>query len=235
MRIRKTFTPLEKVHPVRENSSNGVKERNSLTGFTLIGVLITVVILAILVTIGSPLYLKAVENARAKVCATNLRVLKAAVESYGVEEGVLPASLSMLRPKDMKKAWAKVFQKENPWLIKLAYFLVDFDKRGLAYATTTSLSRFAALDAKTLTCPDDKNGLPSYGINSRLAGKKWHDYLSLAKNTWVIGDCDSDCCGESDLRARHFHYTLKGKKHFYQVVRKNNKLIRKDEDSGDND
>jgi len=192
--------------------------------FTLTGVLIAVVILAILVTIGFPLYLNAVENARAKVCATNLEVLKAAVETYGVQEGALPGSLSMLRPVDIKKAWAKVFQKENPWLIKLAYFLVDFDKRGLAYARNVSFRRFVAADSRVFECPDDKNGPPSYGINSAIANLSWRDYERLSSSIWIIADCDHEVC-KTPVR-RHFSHTRYGKKWFYQFVKKNGKLGR---------
>jgi len=51
MKYKKSFTPLEKVHPVRNNGhlrypvSNGIRERSSLTGFTLVEIIIVTVIL----------------------------------------------------------------------------------------------------------------------------------------------------------------------------------------------
>lgn len=44
------FTPLEKVHPVRRVFTNGIREPNSLTGFTLVEVIVSLLILAIAVT-----------------------------------------------------------------------------------------------------------------------------------------------------------------------------------------
>ena len=197
----------------------------SKKSLTLLNLLIAIVVLAILTTIASPLYLNAVENAKAKVCATNLKTLKMAVEAYGLENSALPGSLSQLRPKDIKKAWAKVFKEENPFIIKLAYFLVDFDKKGLAYAKNSSFRRFVQGSSKTFMCPDDTNGFPSYGINTNIANMSWKDYEKISDITWVVADCDSAVC--SVPVKRHKKYKMfKVDEVYSQAAEKNNQVIK---------
>lgn len=97
-----------------------------------------VLIVFVLATISIPMYKNTVENAKAKVCETNLKMLQAAVEVYGLENNVLPGSLTQLQDRHIRRAWAQIFRGENKFLLKCAYFLVDFDARGLAYAQEAS-------------------------------------------------------------------------------------------------
>ncbi len=56
-----------------------MKKRNA---FTLIEILIVALIIGMLVTIAVPNFVRARENARAKTCAQNLRVIEVAKDQY---------------------------------------------------------------------------------------------------------------------------------------------------------
>ena len=157
--------------------------------FTLSEIVIIIVVIAILATIAIPLYTNAVEKAKAKACETNLRVLLGAVENYALEQDRLPGSLSELRNDDIKKAWADILKKEGAWKIKLAYFLADLDKRGLAYARESWLYRYLGT-AQYLMCSANTAGGVSYGINSAVANMSLRDYKN-SSNLLVIADADA--------------------------------------------
>jgi len=82
------FTPLEKAtdfNPVRNKLSNGVREQSSLTGFTLIELVIVVIIIGILAAIALPRYGKTVENSRVAEATSILGTIRAAQMRYVAE------------------------------------------------------------------------------------------------------------------------------------------------------
>jgi type II secretory pathway pseudopilin PulG len=57
--------------------------------FTLVDIVISLIILGILATLGLPLYNNAIENAKAKACEMNLKVLLGALEAYSLEREII--------------------------------------------------------------------------------------------------------------------------------------------------
>jgi len=178
--------------------------------FTLIEILIVVIIAGILVTLGIPVYNNMIENANAKVCKTNLGVLLGALDAYGLENDQLPGSLGQLKNEHLQKGWAKVFEKENIWSLKLAYAIVDFNKRGLAYAQGAWVDRYLG-DLKYFRCPSDNTPPPdgySYGLEQSLAAMPYADYKALPEDTLVVADSDtSTFVGATE---RHRKYSVAG-------------------------
>jgi len=81
-----SFTPLEKVHPVRKILSNGVKERSSLMGFTLVELIIVIIIIGILSFLGMPMYIRAMEGSRNKEAKSQLSLIAEAERMHWLEE-----------------------------------------------------------------------------------------------------------------------------------------------------
>ena len=124
-------------------------------GFTLVEILVIILVVGILATFAFAGYHNLINNSKAEVCKTNLITLLTAVDTYGFENNQIPLTLSQLKKEHLEKAWAKVLQKKNPWKIKLAYFLVDLETKGLAYAQTSILERYTG-GTKYLICPADE-------------------------------------------------------------------------------
>jgi len=188
--------------------------------FTLVEIIIAIIILGVLATIAYPLYQNTIENAKVKVCETNLKAIEAAIEIYGLENDEMPGSISKLRPEHLRKAWAKVLKEENPWIIKFSYLIIDLEKGGFAYAQDNFFQRYLGGEIKLITCPKDKTppqeiagaifGV-SYGINERIAGKSYSVFKNLAHNTIIVADCESKTFRiEKDLAKRHKRFTIKG-------------------------
>jgi prepilin-type N-terminal cleavage/methylation domain-containing protein len=179
--------------------------------FTLVEILIAVIILGIILTFAVPTYYNILEKAKSKVCEQNLNVLAEAVEIYALENDSLPASLSQLRQDHLDKAWAKILDKDS-LKIKLAYYLVDLDKKGLAYAQTAWVERYVG-KIKHLSCPSDQSPPPvgfSYGINGNLAGLSYNEYKVMSDMD-LVADCEQDVFyGEGDLTKRHREVSILG-------------------------
>jgi|GEM_PF-1227409 len=162
--------------------------------FTLLELMVVIMILGIVVTIGIPMTRNSIESAKAKVCTTNLIVLQAAIEAYAVENDILPATLSRLQASHYEKAWAQVLRKENPLLIKVAYFIVDFDICKLAYAEPAFI-KYMGGNRNYLRCPSDHTGHSvSYGINRLFEteeNRRFKNYRQL-KNSGALAFCIAD-------------------------------------------
>lgn len=201
-------------------------------GFTLIEIIITVIILGVIVTFAIPGYRNLVENSKAKVCELNLKVLLGAVDAYAVENDVLPASLGGLSNEHLNRAWAKVFEAENSWRIKLTYFFVDFNQRGLAYAQSAWLERYVG-DIKYFTCPADTTPPPegySYGINSSLINMTFSQYRSLpSATTVVVADSNESTFTASSVDKRHKKWTITGIIQYAQEVKKDEAIVKNEE------
>jgi len=191
---------------------------------TLSEIVIVVVMIGILVTIGIPLYNNTVENAKAKACELNLKTILGAVEAQTLEHNSFPASLSSISDKNFQKAWAKVLKEEGAFKVKFIYFLVNFDKNGLAYAKNAEpwIHKFIA-ESDVLQCPSAHGGI-SYGINSSLAGKTFEEYNAESGEVIVVGDCDSNVfVGDGQLAGRHKEYRILGSTNYAVTLTKNHK------------
>lgn len=179
---------------------------------TLLELSMAVVIIFVLATLGIPMYRNIVENAKAKVCETNLKMLQAAVEAYGLENNVLPGTLTQLRDSHIQRAWAHILKKENRIVLQLAYMLVDFDRQDVVFAQGQPhfLAKYMSGDLQYVTCPADKTPPPSghsYGLNKELASISYREYKRIKNSDValvVIGDSEEPLFdSESSLSERH--------------------------------
>lgn len=182
---------------------------------TLSELMMAVLIIGILASVSVPIVRSTIDKSKAKVCETNLRMLRAAIEVYGLENDVLPASLSQLNTEQFKKAWARVLKEDNLLLIKLAYFIMDLQDQGMAYAQTAFVDRYLSGDTKYLRCPEDKrtasagSPLVSYGLNEVFtSGTVTFDQYRMAQEGsgcyLILADSDSRAVNETtQVAARH--------------------------------
>jgi competence protein ComGC len=200
--------------------------------FTMLELAVIVVIVGILVTLGFPLYNKLIEDSKAKVCETNLKALGLALEAYGMDNDKMPSVLSQLPQEYIKKAYALILKEpKDAWKTKLAYFILNLQERGLAYAAFLK-DDLAKGDMSLITCPKDKTppaaGGVSYGINAALAGKSYQYYLqNIADTTLLIGDCENSTFSKPDeLVERHNYYSFGGGT-YSQTITKEKKIIQR--------
>ncbi len=178
--------------------------------FTLTEIVIVVIVIGILATVAIPIYQNTIEDVKAKVCQTNLEILQVALDSYAMEQDKIPATLSELPWEYIQKAYVKILQKKDAWKIKLAYFILEWQKRDFAYAQSF-INQLAKGDIKLITCPADTTppaqGGISYGLDSILGNMSSQEYRALSANTFLIGDCESATFTSSDnLSQRHKHF-----------------------------
>lgn len=200
--------------------------------FTLMEIIIVVIVIGILATVAIPIYQNTIEDAKAKVCQTNLEALQVALDIYAMENDKIPATLSQLPWEYIQRAYVKILQKKDAWKIKLAYFILDRQKRDFAYAQSF-IDRLAKGDIKLITCPADPNPPPegiSYGLNSNLANMTSQEYRALSADTLLIGDCESVTFTSSDdLSKRHKHFF----ENYAQTINKEGKVKGKGKGKGE--
>lgn len=196
-----------------------------LKAFTLIELMVVVIIVGILATLGIPAYRNYLEESKAKVCDMNLKALHAALEIYVMEQGAIPASLSLLPQKTLDRGYAKVMQNnKNSWKIEIAYCVLGLVDKNYAYAQT-SLMRLAKGNRNILICPSDNrsdSNKVSYAINSQIAGYTQDDLVKF--NEFVIADYNSDInhtafvLSESTMEKRHAKFIFFGSAGFAQGI-----------------
>lgn len=193
--------------------------------FTLIETVMVVAIIAVLATFSIAGYWQLLDNARQKVCETNLETLLTATEIYALEHDALPASLSQLDPSQVRKAYAKVMRKKG-LMAKLSYAFVKMNTPKLAYAqflTYSNLSKYGP-ESHVFVCPSDANGAPSYGINGNIQGRSWGN---ISSGTAIVGGCDSHVFwGAGQIAPRHIRAL--GFDNVGMVITKNNTLVTDD-------
>lgn len=67
-------------------------------GFTLVELMVVVIILGILVAIAIPIFNNVTGDAKAKVCASNIRTINGAINMYYANEGKYPDDINELSP-----------------------------------------------------------------------------------------------------------------------------------------
>lgn len=154
--------------------------------FTLIEILIVVIVIGILATLAIPAYRNVVENAKTRTCVLNQQALLGAIEAFLIENDELPASLGELRYRHRQRGWAKLLEKEGSWKVDLTYFIVNFDKAGLAYAQSIR----ELVDATALHCPaqPSNRNLPHYELGADVVGANRIVYEALDLDTVVVSD-----------------------------------------------
>lgn len=180
--------------------------------FTLMEIMISTVVMGILITLGFPIYQGFIENSKGKVCETNLKALKSAMDIYAMEYDTMPGSLSELPPKYIGRAYARLMSEPDAWKVKLAYFMVEQEKKGFVYAETF-ITRLTKGNISLITCPKDKTppaeGGVSYGFNAQLANMSSKAYRALASDVALIADSDQATFTSDDNYAyRHQSVSL---------------------------
>ncbi len=171
--------------------------------FTLLEMMVIAVIILVLATLALGGYRHVLENARKRVCTTNLRALSSAVEMWALENDFLPATLGQLKQEHLERAYAQVIN-EGGWLTRASYALIKFDTASEVYAqflTPENLRRFG-VSADIFHCPSDHTPPPggvSYGINTMLP-RRWDD---IPPDMIIVGDCDQHTFSGSGFARRH--------------------------------
>lgn len=187
-------------------------------GFTLIEVLVVIVIIGILATVGIPTYQNFIEDSKSRVCQNNLLTLKAALDIYVVENGVVPADLTKIPAATIKKVFAQKL-REGGVPLQVAYAVVELDHRGLAFADI--ISDIAGGGPQFLRCPKAKPGQKtSYGLFKPLVPPKdgentaWLTpaaFSEVVKNSDVpfIADCSEPTFDSAGQIATDRHSQIK--------------------------
>ena len=184
--------------------------------FTLLEIIFTLIIMGIIATIAFPTYQNFVEDAHARVCETNLKALKTALDIYAIEHDTMPGALGALPQEYINKAYAQVMQRPDAWKTKLAYAFLEWRERGLAYADPNFLYTLTRGNIGLITCPSassppqDTGGgninTPSYGISNLLRNMTSAEYRELlATNPAVVLIADSNGTVLGGIAKRHLH------------------------------
>ncbi len=188
--------------------------------FTVLELIIAIIIIAVLVTVGLPVYRNVIENANAKVCQSNLILLDAALQNYMIEFDTIPGEISKIPVEYIEEAYADIL-REGGWRLKLAYAIGDWQKSGHAYAQT--LENVVGRNMSILTCPSDatppSQGGTSYGINHAILDVPYDDLQDIDPETIFIADCDSDeFTGDNELSFRHHRFMIFADENYSQGV-----------------
>ena len=172
-------------------------------------------------------YRQLLENARQRVCSTNLKALGAAVEIYALENDVLPATLGDLKLEHLLKGYAKAIDSRD-WFTKFSYFFIKINTPPDVYAqflTPENLKKYG-VTPEIFRCPADTNGPPSYGINANLVGKKLED---IPEGEVVIADCDHyTFTSQDEFSFRHFSgFGLKRLAQMLTVTEEGKEVVKK--------
>jgi competence protein ComGC len=194
---------------------------------TMLELTIVILIIGILLTFGLPAYRNIVEDYKTKVCEANQYTLITALDIYALEHERMPGDLSEIPDEYLQKAYACMFQQKGSWKTKLAYYIIGWEQRGLAFAGL--LQDLARGNIRLITCPADKTPPPdgrSYGMNSVLKNMTFQRYHNLGPGTLLIGDCEkAEFTSTGDLEMRHKRYTI-GTVHrdYANAIRKDKKI-----------
>lgn len=181
--------------------------------YTIIELITVLAFFAVVMILGPPMYRNTLEKAKVKVCQMNQRVLLQAVELYGSEHSILPDSLNQLNSGSIQQAWAVVLGQENTFIVKTAYYLVDWESSGLAYAQEAGSKRYVSGQLTFFTCPADITPPPggiSYSLNERFRNMSMSSYNSIKKseaNTVVIADGNAPAFAMLD-ECDHRHHRI---------------------------
>jgi prepilin-type N-terminal cleavage/methylation domain-containing protein len=174
--------------------------------FSLIEIMVSVIIIGVLATISIPAYKNVVEESKTRVCDTNLKALKSALDVYVVEHNVVPGDLGMLPKESVEKAFACQLKGKEGWKIRLALLVRDMDNTGMAYADF--IQDLAQGNLKIVACPKNTKEGISYGVNSILVGINAEKYRKLSRSEFVIADCDKATFESVEADGAHRHYKI---------------------------
>jgi len=142
--------------------------------FSIMEMLFTLIIMGIITTIAIPTYQSFIETSDARVCETNLRALKTALDIYAMDHDTMPGALGAIPQEYIDKAYAQVMQRPDAWKTKLAYSILEWNERGLAYAAEIPnfLYALAKGNIRLITCPKAPNP-PQLGPNNSIINSSY--------------------------------------------------------------
>ncbi|MDD5347080.1 MAG: prepilin-type N-terminal cleavage/methylation domain-containing protein [Candidatus Omnitrophica bacterium] len=182
-----------------------MKER-ALTMLELIAV---IVIVGIIATVAFPMLQNVIEDSATQVCDTNLKAIKTGLDLYIMERGAVPGSISEIPDSYLEKGFAKAMSGKDAWKKQMAYRIIGWRDRGLAYAQL-SIQDLVKGNVAALTCPKDKTppaqGGRSYCLNPNLANINGRTYQTLSPDVAVVSECDQLQAGTIAVALRHQHY-----------------------------
>ena len=176
-------------------------------GYTLVELMIVVTVIMVLSTIGMFVYQRAVAYAKETVCKTNLKALSDSILFYLKDHEVFPASLGQLKLRHFQKGYAKALE-EGGFRATFSFFVLRADAANQAHAQflTYENLREYGVAKDVFTCPADRDGGHSYGINGNLAGKAWSE---IPADAIIVGDCNHPVFYTlEDLSERHRNNAL---------------------------
>lgn len=189
-------------------NQKGVDIMRKISSFTLTELIIVLIVLAILVAVGIPIYQYATEKQKIEICTANLEAILEALKMYELDNDSLPDSLAKAWQGYGDRALAVVWdrkKKEGNYLY-LAYMSFQGFKYSLAniFSLNPAYAHFSETlaDKGMLKCPAD-DALPSYGLHNSARNRSW-EWISGHVDGPIAGDCDSGTfTSVAGLTARH--------------------------------
>ena len=205
---------MKKKHGFTQLFFRKLKLGSRRAGFTLIEIIIAVVVLSILSAIGAISWDAMVDKTRQDICEQNQTILVGALKFYIYDNQAAPTSLSSIYPKYTDFALAKM-KKDHPVVyakraISLAMLRASQPKNAVA----ADISPYLGMQTSVLHCPEDNNGLPSYGLHNVFDGIQGASAINMFKlcrdnNVIIVADSDSAFFSDtSECVGRHGSTTL---------------------------
>ncbi len=158
-------------------------------GFTMMEILISVVVVAVLASVATVGYAQYRDSMAIMVDESNQAVIQAAVKLYAYDNNALPGPLSDLTRDQFDRAYAMVSDGKWPYTL-FAHLQNAVGLAQTAEAVPLPNRYLGENPQKILTCPSDTTaeGI-SYGISPRAANKPL---------SWLLANPDLPLIGETD-------------------------------------
>jgi len=102
------------------------RRKTSLTGFTLLELIVVVIITAILVSLAIPQYTKTIERAKEKEAIANLKLMQAAQKIYKLEQGFFYPDFGTAVAVDVINENLRLDLNNNIWDYRIEHADDDF-------------------------------------------------------------------------------------------------------------
>ena len=126
----------------------------SKKSFTLVEILVALIVLAIMASLAITTFQKTIQANEDRLCWQNLKIIRAALDIYTLENNNLPATLAKLEPRYIHLAYLKVVgePKEGRFM---AFFknLLGIKPALAQFAVEPKLGRYYGYEKKVFICP----------------------------------------------------------------------------------
>ena len=129
--------------------------------FTLIELLVVLAILALLLTIAAPRYIRQVEHAREATLRSSLKVMREAIDKFQGDQGRFPESLDELVARSYLKSIPidPITQRRDTWVSLTEADLIATAAAASGASTATSTTRPAAAGLADVRSGASGNGV----------------------------------------------------------------------------